>query len=61
MIEFGHSPGLAGETLSERRILADAWWEDFEGNDPIELLLPGSVNCSHPSLAYERKDLKLRE
>ncbi len=53
--------GFMLESLRKTRVPGAFWSEDFECHHPIELRLASLEDYSHPAVAYERDDFKLRK
>jgi len=61
MIELGERAGFTGEALGERRIAAPLGGQHLEGDESIELRLPGLVDSAHAALAEQAEDFQVRE
>ena len=61
MVELGKGLRFAGKALGQGRVRADARGQDFQGHQPVELLLPRFVNRAHAAFSEQCQNFQLRK
>ena len=52
VVKTGGEPGLPLEGLQVLRVIGDRLVDDLYSHDPVQVCIPGTVDCTLPTLAY---------
>ena len=56
MVDLGDGPGLALEPLDALRGLRPVWFQNLDGDSPVETRVCRAIDLAHASRAELRKD-----